>query len=180
MLFEEGSADLPVKEGEWLHKWWDSLHPQTRDALQTTDKALVLKGYASTTGPSADTLKPGAKRAGRSTDNMTLSKERIASVLEVLNEAAGMQGDRSLLKKDPETHAFGEYKDVNPIDDKRFETPAKYAKRVEISVEDLMRDDSDSNYAMVEATRLGREIRLRQEQVELEEKKKAASDRPNP
>ena len=154
VLFEENKTELPAEEGAWLFKWWDSLHPQTREALQKADRALVLKGYAGTTGPS--------------TNNMTVAAGRIASVLKLLNEAAGMKGGKSLLKQEPETHTYGENKDVNPSDDRRFETPAKYSKRVEVSVDDLMRGDPDDNYAQVEFMLLGREIRLRQEQVELE------------
>jgi hypothetical protein len=87
-----------------------------------------------------------------------------------------MRGGKSLLAE-PDTHAYGEYKAPKPTDDKRLETPARYAKRVEISVEDIAPSDPDAGYTEIEVERLKRHIAMLQEE---EAERNKAAGRPGP
>jgi hypothetical protein len=158
---DEKNTEVRAEEEQWLHRWWESLSPQTREALQKGPKGLVLKGYTSTTGTSKN--------------NRDTAQKRMDDVMAVLNAAAGMQGGRSLIKNPPEEHAYGEGKDTHPTDVKKEERPTFYAKRVEVSVEDLVPAGNDPEYAAVERELIGRgEARVLEQ---IEEDKKTAKPR---
>jgi hypothetical protein len=154
---EERNVDVPAAEERWLHKWWDSLRPQTREALKNGSKSLTLEGYASTTGSSKG--------------NRARAQKRIDSVMEILNAAAGMQGGKSLIKTPPETHAYGEGRSDDATDVRQEETGAAFEKRVEIAVDDLVTTTPDAAYDEVEREMIGRGEARQLEREELAKKR---------
>jgi hypothetical protein len=165
VLFKDPSnADVPADEEHWIHRWWGSLAPATRDGLKSgANKSLVLKGYAST--------------RGKAKDNRKLAQARIDSVMEVLASDAGTKRGESMIKEPPEEHAFGEGMSMHATDTPQAETEAFYEKRVEVSVDDSLHSASDTEYRAVEQELIGRGEGLVIEQTELEKKRGSTSSR---
>jgi hypothetical protein len=165
VLFKDPTnTDVPADEEHWIHRWWFSLSPATRDGLTSgANRSLVLKGYAST--------------RGKAKDNRKLAQARIDSVMKVLAEDAGTKRGESMLREPPEEHAFGEGMSKYATDTPEAETEGFYEKRVEISVDDTLHSTAEAEYRAVEQALIGRGEGLIIEQIELEKKRGRAPSR---